>query len=116
MLEKEAFSIVVTIERMHWILVTSDGSDLFTGHHNRIFLLYPLAVVPDLCQTFLRYLLQWDVNLSKYSYTLVHIKGVDILWVDLLGIWYASTVVLRSVQVPVLPSSSTFDFECLYVN
>ena len=36
-LEKEAFSIMATIERMHWLASDPAGFDLFTDHNNLIF-------------------------------------------------------------------------------
>lgn len=110
-LEKEAFAIMATVERMHWLLATTDGFDLYTDHHNLIFLFDPLAVVPDLSQTSLRKVLRWAVRLSAYNYTCVHIKGVDNVWADLLGRWSAPVVIRRLVKIPPLPSSSSEDFE-----
>lgn len=63
-LEKEAYAIMATIDRMHWILATPAGFDLFTDHHNLIFLFDPLAVVPDLSQTSMRKVLRWTVRLN----------------------------------------------------
>lgn len=71
-LEKEAYAIMATIERMHWILATTDGFDLFTDHHNLIFLFDPLAVVPNISQTSLRKVLRWAVRLSAYNYMHPH--------------------------------------------
>lgn len=76
-LEKDAFAIMAKVERMHWILATSEGFDLFTNHHNLIFLFDSLAVLPDLSQTSLRKTLRRAVCLSAYNYTCVHIKGFD---------------------------------------
>eukprot|EP00171_Calliarthron_tuberculosum_P004016 IDg4016t1 len=80
---------MATVKRMHWILATSDGFDLFTDHHRLIFLFDPLAVVPDLSQTSLRKVLRWAVHLSACNYTCVHIKGTENVWADLLGRWSA---------------------------
>lgn len=76
-LEKEAFAIMATTERMHWILATPDGFDFYTDHRNPIFFFDPLAVVPDLSQTSIRKVLRWAERLRVYNYTCVHIKGVD---------------------------------------
>lgn len=110
-LEKEAFAIMATVDRMHWVLATPDGFDLFTDHHNLIFLFDPLAVVPDMSQTSLRKVLRWAVRLSMYNYTCVHIKGVDNVWADLLGRWSVPSTIRRLVHIPVLPSSSAADFD-----
>ena len=47
-LEKEAFAVMETTNRMHWILATPDGFDFYTDHQNMIFLFDPLAIAPDL--------------------------------------------------------------------
>lgn len=47
-LENEAYAIMASVERMHWLLATSDGFDLFIDHYSLIFLFDPLAVVLDL--------------------------------------------------------------------
>lgn len=47
-LEKKAFVIMATVDRMHWITATADGFDLFTDHNNLVFLFDPLAIVPGL--------------------------------------------------------------------
>lgn len=60
---------MATIERINWKLATSYGFDLFTDHHNLIFLLDPFSVAPDLSQTSLQKFLCWDVKLSTYNYT-----------------------------------------------
>lgn len=57
-LEKEPYAIMATVERMPWLLANSGGFDLFTDHHNLIFLFDPLAVVPDISQTYLRKVLR----------------------------------------------------------
>lgn len=109
-LEKEAFAIMATTERMHWLLATPDGFDLYTDHQNLIFLFDPLAIVPDLSQTSLRKVLRWSVRLSTYNYTCVYIKGVDNIWPDLLGRWSAPAFVRRLVNISILPSSSSEEF------
>lgn len=76
---------MATVDRMHWLLATPDGFDLFTDHHNLIFLFDPLTVLLDLSQTSLRKVLYWAKHLSAYNYTCVHSQGVDSVWADLLG-------------------------------
>lgn len=65
-LEKEAFAVMTTKERMHWLLAATDGLDLYTGHHNLFFLFDPLAVVSDLSISSTRKVLRWAVQLSMY--------------------------------------------------
>lgn len=110
-IEKEAYATMATVERMNWLLATTDGFDLFTDHKNLIFLFDPLAVVTDMSQTTLRKVLRWAVRLSAYNYTCVHISGVDNVWADILSRWVYRAVVRRLVSIPTLPSSSASDFE-----
>ena len=110
-LEKEAFAIMATVDRMHWILCTSQGFDLYTDHNNPIFILNPLSVIPDLSLPTLRKGLRWAVKLSLYSYVCIHITGIDNVWADLLGRWAVPKVIRRLVRIPELPSSTTSDFD-----
>ena len=111
-LEKEAYAVLTTLDRMHWIVATTDGFDLYTDHNNLIFLFDPLSVVPDLSATTLRKVLRWAVRLSMYRYTCYHIKGDDNVWADLMSRWSSSPATIRRiVRVPELPSSSATDFD-----
>lgn len=110
-LEKEAFAILATVDRMHWLPATSNGFDRYTEHHKLVFLFDALAVVPDLSQTSLRKVLRWAVRLGSFNYTCIHILGVDNVWAGLLSRWTVPVTVHRIVSVPVLPSSSSFNFE-----
>lgn len=49
-IEKEAFAVLASLQRLHWLAATPDGFDLYTEHNNLIFLFDPLSV----CLTFLR--------------------------------------------------------------
>lgn len=109
-IEKEAYAIMATVERMHWLLATHRGFDLYTDHNNLVFLFDPTAVVADISQTTLRKVLRWAVRLSAYTYICVHIPGCDNVWADLISRWTPSPTLRRLVSVPVLPSSSSADF------
>lgn len=111
-LEKESFSVVATLDRMHWLVATQDGFDIYTDHNNLIFLFYPPSIVPDMSQTTLWKFLRWAVKLSPYDYTCIHIKGEYIVWEDLLSRWTTvPEVIRRLVHIPELPSSSHDEFE-----
>lgn len=60
-LEKEAFAIMATLERPHWMAATPDGFDLYTNHHNLIFIFDPLSLLPDLSASVNRKVLRWAV-------------------------------------------------------
>ena len=111
-LEKEAFAVLHTLDRMHWLVTNPDGFDLYTDHNNLIFLFDPLSVVPDMSQTTLRKVLRWAVRLSLYQYTCFHITGEDNVWADLLTRWSnAAPTVRRLIHIPELPSACDDDFQ-----
>lgn len=103
---------MVTIDRMPFILAAPDWFDLFTDHQNLIFLFDPLAVVFDLSQTSLRKLFRWAVRLSAYNYTYLHIKSAENVWTDLLGLRSFLVTIRWLVNIPILPSSLSSDFDC----
>ena len=66
---KEAIEVMNTLEKMHWVVCTSEVFELYMDHNKFIFLFGQLAVVPDLSQTSLRKVLRWYFKLSIYSNT-----------------------------------------------
>lgn len=85
----------------------TDGFDLYTHLENINFSSHSLAIVHDLSQTSIRKVLRWDVQLSVYRYTCVHLEGVDNVWADLQDGCSSPHVGLRLVNIPILPSSSS---------
>ena len=110
-IEKEAYTVLASLERMHWLVAPPDGFDLYTDHNNLILLLDQLSVVRDLSRTILRRILRWAVRLSMYNYTCFHIKGDDNVWADLLGRWSVAPTIRRLVRIAELPSLSATGFE-----
>lgn len=111
-LENDAFAVLTTLCRMHWLAATPAGFDLHTDHNNLIFIFDPLSVVPDMTQTSVRKVLRWAVRLTMYRYTCLHIKGEENVWYDLLTRFSAgSGTVRRLVHIPELPSSTISDFD-----
>lgn len=83
-LEKEAFTILATVKRMHWLTATPARFHLFTDYNNLIFIFDPLAVVADLGETSVWKVLRWAVLLSSYNYVCHHIDGdTKNVWADL---------------------------------
>lgn len=109
-IEKEAYAIIDSLERMHWLAAGAPGFDLFTDHKKLVLIFDPLSIVPDLSQTAIRKLIRWAVAISMYNYTCIHIDGTDNVWADLLGRWADPSTVRQIVQVPELPSSSESEF------
>lgn len=109
-IEKEAYAVLVTLERMHWLLATPSGFDLFTDHNNLIFLFDPTSVSSDLSLGTVRNVLRWAVRLTLYDYTCFDIPGLINVWADLLTRWSANPTVCRLAQIPPLPSTANGDF------
>lgn len=49
-LEKKAYAVLATLDRMRWLLAKQDGFNLLTDHNNLTFLLDPLSVVRALAK------------------------------------------------------------------
>lgn len=109
-LEKEACAVLATLTRLHWLASIPHGFDLYTDHNNLIFIFDPLSVVPDLSQNTVRKVLRWAIRLSLYNYTCFHIRGLDNVRADLLGLWSAPSTVRRIVHICVLPPTTDKDF------
>lgn len=59
---KEAYAVMGTVERMHWLLATSDGFDVYNDPQNLIFLFDPLGVDLKFSQTSLPKILRLAVR------------------------------------------------------
>lgn len=111
-LEKEAFAVLKILDRMHWLVTSPEGFDLYTDYSNLIFLSDPLSVVADMSQTTLRKVLRCTVRLSIYRDTFYHIKSDDSVWADLPARWlFVEPTVRRRVHIPELHSSCAEEFE-----
>lgn len=74
-----------TIQRIHWLLASSEVLDLYTDHHNLIFLFNPLAVQPDLSQNIVCKVRRRALRKSEYNYTCIQIYSFDNIWAALLS-------------------------------
>lgn len=104
-LEKEAYAVLASVERSHWLAACPAGFDLFTDHNNIIFLFDPTAIMPDIGQGTLRKVLRWAVRMSAYNYCCIHIRGEDNIWADLLTRWAIPLTIRRLVSIPPLPTT-----------
>lgn len=84
-MEKKSRFIIVTAERMHWLLASSPDIDFSTDHNNLILLFDPTAVVADMSETTLRKVLRWAVRLNFYNCICVHIPGAQNVWDNLIS-------------------------------
>ena len=105
--EKEAYAIIASCIRMHWLLATPEGFDIYTDHNNLIFMFDPLAVVSDLSLSSVKKVIRWAVRMSTYNYVCYHIKGKQNVWADMISRWTPGNVTLRRlVHIPPLVTSS----------
>lgn len=86
-IEKEAYAVLASVERSHWLAACPAGFDLYTDHNNLIFIFDPTTLMPDIGQVALRKVLPWAVRMSAYDYVCYHISGTDNIWADLLTRW-----------------------------
>lgn len=110
-LEKEAFAILASLHRMHWLVATPEGFDICTDNHNIIFIFDPLSLMPHLSQSSIKKVMRWAVLMNMYNYACIHMPAVDNVWADLLGRWSAPPSIRRIISVPPLVSSQSDDFE-----
>lgn len=98
-LEKEGYTIMATLERLHWLDAIPSFFDLYPDHHNLIFILYPLSFLPDLAAPGIREVLRWAVRLRIYNYDCMHIRGEDNVWADILERWATPPIVRRFLLI-----------------
>ena len=83
--EKEAYPILVALEKSRDILRNPDGFSLFTDHKNLVFILDS-----DRRQVFKHAddrLSRWAMTLMSFNFTLEHISGEDNVVADMLSRW-----------------------------
>jgi hypothetical protein len=88
-IEKAAFAIITTCERMNWLLNWPSGFSLFTDHNNLTYVFDPHRISPGLSSHTASKLIRWALKLSTLRYTIEHVPGDQNLWPDLLTRWAA---------------------------
>ena len=87
--EKEAAAIIYCVERLDYLLYRPQGFHLFTDHSNLVFIYHPEKSSVIMSKTVFNKVQRWSMLLSNFEYTIVHIKGEDNCWADLLSRWGA---------------------------
>jgi RNase H-like domain found in reverse transcriptase len=87
--EKEAYAIVASCERIDWLLQRPDGFSLFTDHQNLVYIFHPYGLDPGIAAHTAAKLTRWALKLSAYNYTIEHVPGTDNVWADMLTRWAA---------------------------
>jgi hypothetical protein len=88
-IEKEAYAIIASCNRLDWLLQRSDGFSLFTDHHNLLYVFNPGGSHGSQSALSAAKLIRWALRLSSFSYTIEHVPGTDNVWSDMLTRWYS---------------------------
>ena len=91
--EKEAYPILVALDKARDLLKNPDGFSLFTDHKNLVWILDPerRKVVKNADDRLTR----WSLSLMSYRFSVEHISGEDNVVADMLSRWrieYPQTV------------------------
>ena len=85
--EKEATSIINSVDRLDYLLMRPQGFHLFTDHSNLVFIFNPETAALRMNKGSISKIHRWAMKLSQYQYIIVHISGEDNCWADLLSRW-----------------------------
>ncbi len=75
--EKEAFAIYQTFDRMDYLLLGQQRTQVFTDHRNLLFIFAPLALEPALRRHVVSKVQRWALYLARFSYDIEHFRGDD---------------------------------------
>jgi hypothetical protein len=108
-IEKEAYAVVASCDRLDWLLQGSAGFSLFTDHHNLLYVFNPNGQHGATSAHSAAKLIRWALKLSTYRYTIEHVAGVDNVWSDMLTRWAAPTALVRASALLLAPISPSLD-------
>jgi RNase H-like domain found in reverse transcriptase/Integrase zinc binding domain len=94
-IEKEAYAIIASCDRLDWLLQSADGFSLFTDHYNLLYVFNPNGQHEATYAHSAAKLIRWALKLSSYRYTIEHAPEVDNVWSDMLTLWAAPTKLVR---------------------
>lgn len=57
-IEKEAYTVMATVKRMHWLLAGPNLFNLYADHNKPIYIFDPTSIVVDISQTIIRKVLR----------------------------------------------------------
>ena len=99
--EKEAAAIILSVEKLDYLLSRPQGFHLFTDHSNLVFIFHPEQTDVKMTKNALKKVRRWCMTLSAFQYTIVYIPGDENIWADLLSRWgNPNTVANRSTMQP----------------
>jgi transposase InsO family protein len=110
-IEKEAFAIRESVERLDYLLQRPQGFRIYTDHRN---LQYIFSNDPTLKRTTKQKLERWAMFLVGFRYTIEHVAGTDNCWADLLSRWATPLAApLRTLSLHPFNSPMPFDWPSL---
>ena len=87
--EQEAYAVFQTFERMDYMFACEDNIHIYTDHRNLLFVFDPLSLKPSLGRHVVNKVYRWALYLSRFTYTIEHVEGVNNVSADMLTRWYA---------------------------
>lgn len=85
--EKDAFPIVQTFEEMEYLLWSARPEHVFTDHRNLLYVLFPLAQMPNYPRYVLSEVNGWAILRLGVEFMLDHLEGADNVFADGLTRW-----------------------------
>jgi hypothetical protein len=108
-IEKEAYPIVLSMQKLRHFLLTSKGFRLFTDHRNLVYVFNPNGVK----KTANDRLLRWSDLISSFNFIVEHIPGSYNIWADILSRWHEKdpcTPILASLSLRVPTTLEEFQW------
>jgi RNase H-like domain found in reverse transcriptase/Reverse transcriptase (RNA-dependent DNA polymerase)/Integrase zinc binding domain len=112
--EKEAFAILVSCERLSWMLQRPDGFSLYTDHRNLIYIFNPHGANPGLASHTAAKLIRWALRLSCFRYTIEYVPGAENVWSDMLTRWAAPCPRARMCALMLAPLSPALNRDFIW--
>lgn len=97
-MQKEAYAIVQTFDRMDYLFWGSQPVQIFTGHRNLLYVSAPKALRTNSPRHVLSEVHKWAIHLSRFLFFNNHIEGSKNIFTEVLTQWskgYSKTTAQR---------------------
>ena len=85
--DKEAFAIKQSFERLEHLLHREKGVNVYTDHRNLLYIFSPAGRPTTTTKATAGRLDRWGMLLSEFKYIIRHVSGEKNVWADLLSRW-----------------------------
>jgi RNase H-like domain found in reverse transcriptase len=85
--EKEGFTIVDTVTKVDYLLLSHDEFSILSGHLNLTYIYNPLSDDLTLARHAAHKLQRWALKMPMFSYRIEHVMGELNYWIDLMTRW-----------------------------